>query len=166
VRWDEHTSRSAPFTVNATFLDRVEQVVGWAVQLGLPAIVNSHHDDWLDGSADDAEFEAQLGRLVSIWTQVAARLAGVDDSALAFEVYNEPHANMTLDWLNQMDAAVLPAIRKTNPTRNVLFGGLQFMNAHWIVSNPNKLSFPSDDAHVFLEVRRDRDLTGISARFD
>ena len=59
---------------------------------------------------------------------------------------------MTVDWLNRMNAAVLPAIRATNPTRNVLFGGLKYMNPKWVVQNPDAMLFPSNDSHILLEV--------------
>lgn len=152
VRWDKHTGLRAPYTIDNTFLDRVETVVKWSTRRNLVTIVNCHHEDWLDGASDDAVFNATLPRLVAIWSQVASRFAAYNESTLAFEVYNEPHYNMTTVWLNQMNAAVLPAIRATNPTRNVLFGGLKFMNPTWIATNPDALSFPSGDGHVFLEV--------------
>ena len=47
---------------------------------------------------------------------------------------------------------MLPTIRSTNPTRNVLFGGLSFMNPTWINSHPDDLLFPPDDPHLLLEV--------------
>ena len=151
VRWDKHTMTSSPWTVSTSFLDRVDTVVGWALDRGLHTIVNAHHEDWLDGAATDGAFELQLDRLAAIWRQVAARFARKSDALLAFEVYNEPHANMTVDWLNRMNAAVLPVIRETNPTRNVLFGGLKWMNPAWIIANPHAMRFPND-SHVFLEV--------------
>jgi hypothetical protein len=39
---------------------------------------------------------------------------------------------------------VLPIIRKTNPSRVVFFGGLQYMNPTWITSNPTAMALPSD----------------------
>ena len=48
VRWDMHTSRVAPYTIDGPFLDRVEQVLNWSISRGMVTIVNSHHDDWLD----------------------------------------------------------------------------------------------------------------------
>eukprot|EP00966_Prymnesium_polylepis_P064462 1494083-Prymnesium_polylepis.3 len=152
VRWDHHTLTASPWTVNSTFLDRVEEVVGWSISRGLRTIVNTHHDDWLDGAADDDAFTVQLQRLTAIWAQIAERFKSHPDHLLAFEVYNEPHFNMTVDWLNRMNTAVLPVIRATNPRRNVLFGGLKFMNPNWITSNPDAMAFPADDDHVFLEV--------------
>ena len=34
VRWDLHTGNAAPYTVDATFMERVEQVVGWSLDRG------------------------------------------------------------------------------------------------------------------------------------
>ena len=152
VRWDKHTSTAPPWKVDSKFMDRVEQIVGWSLKRGLRTVLNTHHDDWLDDAASDEDFQVQLSRLVAIWTQIAQRFASKSEELLAFEVYNEPHANMTLAWLNQMNAAVLPAIRATNPTRNVFFGGLKFMNPHWIVDQPDAMHFPANDSHVLLEV--------------
>lgn len=150
VRWDNHTGRAAPYTIDGTWMDRVAEVVGWSVRRGLITILNTHHDVWLD---DPANFDAMLPRFEAIWTQVAARFAPVNDSLLIFEVFNEPHL-MTADNLNAMNAAALPIIRKTNPTRTVLFGGLAFMNPSWILSNPDALKFPDQkvDPYVALEI--------------
>jgi len=49
---------------------------------------------------------------------VAVRFAAVNNSLLLFEVFNEPHL-MSVGNLNAMNAAVLPIIRDTNPTRTV-----------------------------------------------
>ena len=51
-----------------------------------------------------------------------------------------------------LPVAVLPIIRKSNPTRVVFFGGLQFMNPSWIQQNPETLYFPPEDRHLALEV--------------
>ena len=128
------------------------QVVGWSLKRGLRTVLNAHHDDWLDGAMTNSSFTTQLERFVSIWTQIAQRFASSPEELLAFEVYNEPHLNMTVAWLNEMNGAVLPAIRASNPTRNVLFGGLHWMNPRWIVASPDAMVFPSKDSHLFLEV--------------
>lgn len=151
VRWDKHTERVAPFRVDPAFLARVEQVVGWSLKRGFRTIVNTHHDDWLDGAKDTKTFEAELARFVSVWSQVSKRFANASDGLLAFEVYNEPHLNMNVGWLNAMNSAVLPVLRTHNPTRNVLLGGLRWMNPGWIVANPDALVFP-EDPHLLLEV--------------
>ncbi len=151
VRWDLHAGESPPYRIRGPFITRVEQIVDWSLARGLRTVLNSHHDDWLDGAADEAAFEAQLKRFTAIWQQVSARFAR-KGANLAFEVYNEPHLQMNATWLNRMNAAVLPVMRRHNPTRNVLLGGLQYMNPNWIIANPDALVFPEGDAHLMLEV--------------
>jgi len=117
----------------------------------LVTVINAHHEKWIDVS-DPAEFQKGLPRLIAIWTQVAARFANASTSLLMFEVFNEPHL-MSLDNLNALNAACIPAIRKTNPDRTILVGGLQFMNPTWILSNPNALKIPdSAGKYVGIEI--------------
>jgi endoglucanase len=156
-QWSQHASTEPPFmTVHNKFLTRVAEVVSWSTARALPTIVNTHHDDWLDGSADTADFEQNLERLVAIWKAIGEKFASVPDELLAFEIYNEPHYNMTTEWLNKMNAAVLPVIRATNPTRIVFLGGLKFMNPRWEVQNPDAIEMlpkPTPaDPYLALEV--------------
>jgi len=155
--WGRHISDAPPYiTVHNKFLDRVHEVVGWSIKRNLTTVVNTHHDDWLDGSKNETAFAHNLERLVAIWAAVGERLSDVPDELLAFEVYNEPHLQMTTDWLNRMNAAVLPAIRATNPTRVVFLGGLKFMNPHWIIQHPDAIAMlPASgpaDPYLALEV--------------
>ena len=110
-RWSQHTSTTPPYiTAHNPFLARVFEVAGWSISRKLRTVINAHHDDWLDGAADDAAFTRALDRLVAIWRAVGKRFAHVPDNLLAFEVYNEPHLNMTTRWLNRMNAAVLAVL--------------------------------------------------------
>lgn len=86
VRWDNHTQRSPPYAIDASFLARVQQVVGWSLSRNLTTIVNAHHDDWVNS---EANFEAMLPRYLAIWAQVAAAFAPAP-AALRFETLNEP----------------------------------------------------------------------------
>ena len=44
--------------------------------------------------------------------------------------------------LNMMNAAVVPLMRAANPSRPIYIGGLQYMNPHWILKNPDAMLFP------------------------
>ncbi len=147
TQWGHHIEENAPYRVNATFMDRVEQIVDWSLGRGFVTVLNTHHDEWLEN-----DFEAQLPRFEALWTQIAERFQGKDETLL-FEVYNEPHASgFTVDDLNAMNAAALRIIRESNPTRIVLFGGLQYMNPSWVVSNPHAMVFPANDTQLMLEI--------------
>lgn len=121
VRWDEHTGKSAPYTVDAAFLERVATVAGWCVARKLICSINQHHDDWIGTAlvADEGAFSAALERFVAIWAQAASRLQDVALDGLVFEIYNEPHVNtrpfngtLADDRVNRINAAGLSAIRK------------------------------------------------------
>lgn len=147
VCWHNHTMMAEPYTIDPAFLDLVDQVVRWSMDRGMVTILNTHHEKWLDLKK---WFDRKLPRLEAIWTQIAERFKDFDDK-LVFEIFNEPHL-MTVDDLNAMNAAILPIIRKTNPTRNVLLMGLQFGNPKWETSRKSEgFKIPSDE-HLLLEI--------------
>jgi len=122
--------------VDNAFMAKVQETVDWANKHGLVAKINAHHEDWFDDGGS-------LARLVNIWSQVSSHFKDYPDNKLVFEIFNEPH-HMSLETLNRMNAAVLSAIRKTNPTRLVFLGGLGMMGRGWITGNPNSMTIPRD----------------------
>ena len=70
VRWDRHTQGSSPFTIESSWLDRVEQIVDWGLARDLVIIINGHHEDWLKQTYTS---EMSRARYDSIWSQVATR---------------------------------------------------------------------------------------------
>jgi len=146
ICWDKHTGTSSPYSVDGNFMNRVEEVVGWSLARNFITVINTHHEDWLDNQGN---FYNELPRLKAIWTQIADRFKDHHETLL-FEIFNEPHV-INADMLNAMNSAVLPIIRATNPTRIVLYGGLAWMNPHWIIDNPDSMKLPNDP-QVMLEV--------------
>ena len=70
VRWDKHTTETAPYVIQTSWLDRVEQVVDWGLERDLYIIINAHHEWWLVDNYSDPNMRA---RFDSIWTQIAER---------------------------------------------------------------------------------------------
>ena len=70
VRWDRHTSSSAPYTVTESWMDRVEEVVDWALERDFYVTLNGHHEDWLKNSYANP---ASRARYDSIWVQILDR---------------------------------------------------------------------------------------------
>jgi hypothetical protein len=95
----------------------MEEVSDWGRNRGLFVIINSHHDDWIKQSYT-AENKA---RFDSIWTQIALHFKDKPEQ-LIFEVLNEPHG-LTKAQNDDMHARILSIIRKSNPTRLVIFQG-------------------------------------------
>ncbi|MEM6783319.1 MAG: cellulase family glycosylhydrolase [Bacteroidota bacterium] len=136
VRWDEHTAATAPFAVDASWMDRVEQVVDWALARDLYVIINAHHEDWLKQNYGSATLRA---RFDAIWTQVAERFQDKSERLL-FEVINEPFG-MTVAEVDDLNARILGIIRATNPTRIVILGGNEYSNMEQL----ERMAVPDDD---------------------
>jgi len=130
VRWDQHLGRTSPFTVNAAWMDRVEQVVDWGLARGLFVILNAHHDDWLK---QDYANPTNQARFDSLWSQIATRFQDKSDRLL-FEILNEPFDPMTLANTDDMNARVLPILRRTNPTRLVLYSGASWSSRPQLIA--------------------------------
>lgn len=136
VRWDEHTGNSAPFKIDETWLNRVEEVIDWGLDRGLYITLNGHHEDWLKNAYNNATFRA---RYDSIWVQVADRFKDKSEKLL-FEIINEPNG-MSMSQVNDLNARILSIIRKTNPTRLVLYSGNMYSNAEQLIG----AAIPEDD---------------------
>lgn len=98
VTWLGHVGPAPDYKVDSLWLNRVEQLVDYADQCGLKAIVNIHHDGadsrhWLDiktAATDSAANERVKAQLYAMWHQIADRFADKGDF-LMFEAVNEVH---------------------------------------------------------------------------
>jgi aryl-phospho-beta-D-glucosidase BglC (GH1 family) len=89
VTWSAHTGQAPEHTIAPAYLDRVEEVVGWALELDLYVMVNLHHDSWqwiLNMPIDHA---GVLARYNATWTQLAAAFKDFGPK-LVLESVNEP----------------------------------------------------------------------------
>ena len=116
IRWDtpERAQRDAPYTIDPAFLARIKMVVDDARRQGLYAIINMHHHEAI--FEDPARVKP---RFLAQWAQIAGYFKDYDEKLL-FEVFNEPHGNLTPELWNAYFAEALAIIRQTNPTRAVL----------------------------------------------
>jgi len=92
VTWAYHfTSDSPSWNVNATWLQRVSDVVDMITARGLYTIVNVHHDSWTwaDVSAAGANITMIEEKFYRLWFQIGTKLA-CKGSIVAFEPINEP----------------------------------------------------------------------------
>ncbi len=124
VRWDEHTGSLPTYTVDATWMSRVEQVVDWALARDLFVILNAHHEDWLKQNYGDA---GSRDRFDSIWRQVADHFKNKSEKLL-FEIINEPYGMSTAD-VDDLNARIIPLIRETNPTRLIIYSGAEYSSS-------------------------------------
>lgn len=135
VRWDNYTGKTKPYEVNASWLKRIEEVADWGLERGLFVIINAHHDDWIKQNYSEANKE----RFDSIWAQIADHFKDKSEK-LIFEVLNEPHG-LTKAQNDDMHGRILSIIRKTNPTRLVIFQGHNWGGSDELVT----AAIPDDD---------------------
>lgn len=89
ITWDTHMGPAPDYTIEKTYLDRVEEVVGWALDAKLYVMINVHHDSWLWVSHMEQKHDETLARYNAAWTQIADRFKDKSDK-LMFESINEP----------------------------------------------------------------------------
>jgi aryl-phospho-beta-D-glucosidase BglC (GH1 family) len=150
VRWDMHLGKTSPFKIDEFWLKRVEQIIDWGLARGLFIVVNSHHDSWIkDGFANPVN----QARFDSLWSQVAVRFKNKSEK-LIFEICNEP-VNITQANTDEMHRQAINVIRKTNPTRLIIFQGTNWGGSDGLMNSaiPNDKyvigSFHSYDPYPF-----------------
>jgi len=172
VRWDKHMSTVSPFKIDPVWLNRVEQILDWGLSKGLYMVVNSHHDGWIKENYANPVYQA---RFDSLWSQVATRLKNKSEK-LIFEICNEPVSPMTKAQNDEMHQKAIKVIRKTNPTRLIIFQGIEWGGSDGLINaaipnDPNLIgSFHSYDPYLFgLEGKgtwgTPSDITELRAKF-
>lgn len=118
VRWHNKSSKTAPYTIDREWMDRVQQIVDWALAEDLNVILNSHHFDPIhDDPLAVAEWHG------GVWKQISERFAGYPEASLWFELENEPHKNFDHSNLIETLTPALDAVRAKHPTRAIIIGG-------------------------------------------
>jgi len=140
TRWSAHAATSSPYTIDETFLDRVTWVVDQALSAGLTVVLNMHHYEEIFSDP-----QAQRDRFLALWQQIATNFREYPDTALVFEVLNEPNANLTPELWNEFLVDALAVIRQTNPNRYVMLG-----TAEWGgIGAMDRLQLPDDNRLIF-----------------
>jgi endoglucanase len=133
-----YTGIPADYVVLSTYLDRIEDVIDWALLAGLIVTLDFHGADLKSEflyTFDSGESEytnptsarraADNEKFRAIWTQVADRFKNHADDLL-FEIINEPYFEMSAAEMNTLNTDILAIIRGSggsNGTRNVIITG-------------------------------------------
>ncbi|MGK5496873.1 cellulase family glycosylhydrolase [Streptomyces sp. URMC 125] len=89
VTWSRHQGPAPDHTLDAAYLARVKEVVGWALADGFHVMINIHHDSWQWIADMPADRTGVLNRYNAIWKQLAAAFRD-SSPRLVFESVNEP----------------------------------------------------------------------------
>lgn len=108
VSWSKHIDMD--YNIDEEWMDRVNEIVDWALDAGLFVIVNSHHDNSFYYPTEEklANGERYMER---IWSQIAERFKDYDEH-LIFEAMNEPRLEGTSKewWFMQDDPEGIESI--------------------------------------------------------
>ncbi|WP_211747079.1 cellulase family glycosylhydrolase [Paenibacillus sp. Marseille-Q4541] len=89
VTWDAHIGPAPTYTIEAAYLNRVQEVTQWALDAGLYVMINIHHDSWVWISQMEKNHDQVLVKYNAVWKQVADRFKN-HSNKLMFESVNEP----------------------------------------------------------------------------
>ena len=98
VTWLGHIGDAPNYKIEEAWMNRVAEVVGYAENAGLNAIINIHHDGaesnfWLDiknAAVNNIKNDAVKAQLKAMWTQIANKFKD-KGNFLIFEAMNEIH---------------------------------------------------------------------------
>lgn len=90
VRWQHHISDATTMTIDEEWLQRVKQIVGYALDLGMKVIINTHHEQWLESRPTYTYNDENNRCLRLLWTQIATAFKDYGYE-LAFAGTNEVH---------------------------------------------------------------------------
>ncbi len=88
ITWGNHVSEGPDYTIDPAWMDRVEEVVNYALDDGMYVLIDSHHEEFWR-IPDPEHIEAVDAENIAIWKQVAERFKDYGDH-LVFEGLNEP----------------------------------------------------------------------------
>ncbi len=139
--YDGRSLTKPPYTIDSTFMARVDTVVTWALENNLFVTINAHHEFWLKDTLGNVTWNtpthtsnvnAAIARFDSLWSQIATHFQNKSDS-LIFEILNEPYP-APQNYVDEINKEVLKIIRRTNPTRIVSFSGYKWSNSAQLVT--------------------------------
>ena len=131
VSWGHHIMDSN-YTIQRAWMERVKEVVDWAIDAGMYVVINIHHDNFernakmpaLSGFyPSDENYENSADFVCNVWAQIALAFNNGYDEHLVFEVLNEPRLCGTSEewWYNASSPKSQKAMNNLNKlTQNIL----------------------------------------------
>ncbi|MBR6792228.1 MAG: glycoside hydrolase family 5 protein [Ruminococcus sp.] len=136
VTWRDHIGKAPDYKIDKEWLERVHQVVKYAMQQDMYVIINLHHDGggdpkygaWIrKASRDYEEFEEKY---TALWTQIAESFKNYSDK-LIFESMNEvgfddmrrKDGYELLTKINQLFVDIIRESGGNNSERHLLIAG-------------------------------------------
>lgn len=138
IRYSNKTTDDPPYTVDETFMKRVDWVVEQSLMQDLNVIIDLHHfDEMLTDPAGNRE------RLLSIWKQISTRYSSQPEKVY-YELLNEPNTAITADLWNEYLLEAVEVIREQDPQRTLIIGGVYWNS----IDGLYELILPKEDRNI------------------
>ena len=122
VTWDVHSEMNSDGTIviKKEWMERVREVVQYALDSGLNVIINTHHEKSIYAGTNDVEFKVIKNRARTMWKQIADYFSDID-GRLIFESYNEidnafdtwKYGDVAAEQLNELNQLFVNVVRST-----------------------------------------------------
>lgn len=122
VTWDVHSEMNSDGTIviKKEWMERVREVVQYALDSGLNVIINTHHEKSIYAGTNDVEFKVIKNRAKTMWKQIADYFSDID-GRLIFESYNEidnaydtwKYGDVAVEQLNELNQLFVNVVRST-----------------------------------------------------
>ncbi|GIE33836.1 hypothetical protein Ait01nite_068810 [Actinoplanes italicus] len=89
ITWSNHHGAAPEYTIDAAWLNRVREIVDWALAEDLYVLINLHHDSWQWINTYPSDQAGVTARYTKLWTQISAAFRD-HPAGLTFESINEP----------------------------------------------------------------------------
>lgn len=160
ITWYDHVGDAPDYAIDPEWMDRVEEVVNYALDDGMFVLIDTHHEEsWR--ILDAEHIDAVDAENIALWTQIAERFKDYGDH-LVFEGLNEPRTKGSAaewnggtseerDYVNRLNKSFVDTVRATggnNEKRLLLvttYGGSNTVEA------VNQLEVP-DDEHIGVAI--------------
>lgn len=127
VTWNNYIDKSNGYQIDEAFLNRVNEIVDYALENEMFVILNAHHEEWVNDKNIHENYEEIGKELNAVWSQLADHFAEYDQH-LIFEGMNEPRAvGMGYEWngnqacydaVNYLDQVFVDCIRSNGKGYN------------------------------------------------
>ena len=131
------------YYVNQDYLDRVQQVVDWAITHNLIVVLDFHgnklkeefiytfENTQINGvnyytNPTSSKRLADINKFKAIWRDIANKFKDYSTNNLVFDLINEPYFSISADEMDELNLSLISTIRSTgsnNSTRGIIING-------------------------------------------
>ena len=131
------------YSVNEDYLDRVQQIVDWAITHNIIVVLDFHgnnlkqefvytfENEEINGvnyytNPTSAKRLADINRFKSIWRDISNKFKDYPNDQLVFDIINEPYFSISANEMDELNLEVISTIRSTgsiNLTRSIIING-------------------------------------------